>query len=158
MAVIIVGDIDVNKTEATGQRIFQRLKNPANEKKRFYADVPARAKDESIVVTDKEATNFFVEVDYPFYKVNPDVTLADYRHDFIKSLFTSMLNQRLSELVKSDNPPFLYASTGFGSYARGYESFGGFAVAGKSGPDTALNILMQEIERVKKYGFTRAGT
>ena len=66
-----------------------------------------------------------------------------------------MLNQRLTELVKSNNPPFLYASTGFSSYARGYESFGAFAVAGKSGPDTALNILMQEIERVKKYGFTQ---
>lgn len=155
MAVIVVGDIDVNKTEELVKEYFSVLKNPANEKKRFYADVPARTKDESIVVTDKEATNYFIEADYPFYKVNPDVTLADYRHDLIKNLFTSMLNQRLTELVKSNNPPFLYASTGFNSYARGYESFGAFAVAGKSGPDTALNILMQEIERVKKYGFTQ---
>ena len=68
MAVIIVGDVDVNKTEQLVKEYFSGLKNPADEKKRFYADVPARAKDESIVVTDKEATNFFVEVDYPFYQ------------------------------------------------------------------------------------------
>ena len=156
MAVIIVGDVDVNKTEQLVKEYFGALKNPAGEKKRFYADVPARSKDESIVVTDKEATNFFIEVDYPFYAIKPDVVLNDYRKYLIKNLFTSMLNQRLSELTKSDNPPFLFASTGFSSYARGYEGFSGFAVAGKRGPDTALNVLMREIERVKQFGFTEA--
>src|SRR3954462_15592629 len=100
MAVIIVGDIDVNKTEQLVKEYFSELKNPADEKERFYADVPARTKDESIVVTDKEATNFYIEVDYPFYKTKPDVTLNDYRNYLIKNLFTSMLNQRLSELTK----------------------------------------------------------
>ena len=49
----------------------------------------------------------------------------------------------------------MHAATFSNGYARGYEGFSAFAVAGKSGPDTALNILMQEIERVKKYGFTQ---
>ncbi len=156
MAVIIVGDIDVNKTEALVKEYFNGLQNPSNEKPRFYAEVAARKKDESVVATDKEATNFFIEVDYPFYKVKPETTLNDYRTDLTKNIFTSMFNQRLSQLAKSDNPPFLFASTGFASQARNYESFGGFAVAGKSGPDTALDVLMQEIERVKQFGFTQA--
>ncbi len=156
MAVIIVGNIDVNKTEQLIKQYFGGLKNPGNEKKRFYAEIPARTKDESIIVTDKEATNFVVEIDYPFYTVKSSVTLGDYRHDLIKNLFTSMLNQRLNELTKSDNPPFLYSSTGFGSNARNYESFGGIAVAGKNGPDTALNAFIKEIERVKQFGFTDA--
>ncbi len=156
MAVIIVGDVDVNKTEQLVKQFFSGLKNPADEKKRFYADVPARTKDESVVVTDKEATNFFIEVDYPFYAIKPNVTLGDYRHDLLKNLFTSMLNQRLSDLVKSDDPPFLFAATNFSSYARGYEGFNGFAVAAKNGPDTALNVLIREIERVKQFGFTDA--
>ena len=156
MAVIIVGDIDVNKTEQLVKQYFSGLKNPDNEKKRFYADVPARTKDEGIVVTDKEATNFFVEVDYPFYAVKPNITLGDYRNDLVKNLFTSMFNQRLGDLSKSDNPPFLFASTSFGSNARGYEGFSGFAVSTKQGPDTALNVLMHETERVKQFGFTDA--
>jgi zinc protease len=154
MAVIIVGDIDVNKTEQLVKQYFSALKNPPGERKRNYATVSARTADKSIVVTDKEATNFFVEVDYPFYAVKPDVTIGDYRQDLIKNLFTSMLNQRLSELAKSENPPFLFASVNYGSYARGYEGFSGFAVAGKNGPDTALNVLIREIERIKQYGFT----
>jgi zinc protease len=155
MAVIIVGDVDVDKTEQLVKEYFSGLKNPANEKTRFYADVPARTEGESIVVTDKEATNFFIEVNYPFYKTKPELTLGDYRHDLIKSLFTSMLNQRFADLVKSNNPPFLYASGSYSSYARNYESFSAFAVAGKSGPDTALNVLLHEVERVKQYGFTQ---
>jgi zinc protease len=156
MAVIIVGDIDVNKTEELVKQYFGGLKNPANEKERFYADIPARSKDESVVVTDKEATNFSVEVDYPFFKLNPQVTLGDYKHELTKDLFTSMLNQRYADLAKSDNPPFLFAGAGFASDARNYGSFGGNAYAGKNGPDTALAAFIREIERVKQYGFTQA--
>ncbi|MEP6468010.1 MAG: insulinase family protein, partial [Parafilimonas sp.] len=156
VAVIIVGDVDVNKTEQLVKQYFGSLKNPPNEKKRFYATIPARAKDEAVVVTDKEATNFVVEVDYPFFIEKPDVTVGDYKNLLIKNLFTSMLNQRFADLTKSDNPPFLFASTNFSSYARGYEGFSGFAVAGKSGPDTALNAMVKELERVKQYGFTDA--
>ena len=156
MAVIIVGDVDVNKTEQLVKQYFSGLKNPANEKKRFYADIPARSKDESIIVTDKEATNFVVEVDYPFFKLKPQVTLNDYKHELIKTLFTLMLNQRYADLAKSNNPPFLFAGAGFASNARNYGSFGGSAYAGKDGPDTALNALIREIERIKQYGFTQA--
>lgn len=155
MAVIIVGDVDLNKTEQLVKQYFSDLKNPSDERKRFYADVPARTEDKAVIATDKEATNFFVETDYPFYKIPPETTLGDYRHDLVKSLFTSMLNQRLADLAKSDNPPFLFASTGYSSYARNYEGFSAFAVAGKGGPDSALNILMHEVERVKQYGFTQ---
>ena len=155
IAVIIVGDVDVNKTEQLVKQYFGGLKNPDNEKKRFYADIPARTKDESVIVTDKEATNFFVEVDYPFFVIPPDITLGDYKTDIIKNLFTAMLNQRFSDLTKTDNPPFLFAGAGFASDARNYGSFGGQAVAGKNGPDTALKAFIGEIERVKQFGFTQ---
>ncbi|MGI8950544.1 MAG: M16 family metallopeptidase [Chitinophagaceae bacterium] len=156
MAVIIVGDIDVAKTEQLVKEYFSDLKNPSNEKLRTYATVPERKKSKAIVVTDKEATNFIIEVDYPITPQKIEATLGDYRHDLIKDLFTSLLNQRLNELAKSSNPPFLFASTGYGSLARSYEGFTAFAVAAQLGPDTALNALMTEIERTKKYGFTEA--
>ncbi len=154
MAVIIVGDVDVNNTEQLVKQYFGALKNPTNEKKRFYADIPVRSKDESIVVTDKEATNFSAEIDYPFFQLNPEVTVGDYKHELGKNLFTLMLNQRYADLAKSDNPPFLFAGVGFASEARNYGSFGGNAIAGKNGPDSALYALIREIERVKQYGFT----
>ncbi len=155
-AIIVVGDVDVNETEQLVKEYFGGLKNPANEKERFYASVPARQTSRAIVITDKEATNYVVQVQYPTIKQKPEITLRNYRDDLIKNLFTSLVNQRLSELARSSKPPFLYAGTGYGSEARYYQSFNAFAVAGQSGPDTALTAMMTEIERVKEYGFTQA--
>jgi zinc protease len=155
-AVIIVGDIDVVKTEQLVKEYFGGLKNPANERPRTKANVPARTINQSIVVTDKEATNFFVEVDYPATPVKIQTTLKDYRDWLVKNIFTSLLNQRLNELVRSSNPPFLYAATSFNSFARGYESFSAFAVSGKDGPEASLSTLMTEVKRATQYGFTQA--
>jgi len=87
-------------------------------------------------------------------KVNPSTTLGDYRKDIVQQLFTSMLNQRLQELTQKENPPFLFASTNFGSYARGYESFSAFAAVGTGDVNKGVNALVEEIERVKRFGFT----
>ena len=155
-AVIVVGDIDVAKTEKLIKEFFGKLKNPAVERPRIKPTVPARKINQSIVVTDKEATNFVVEVNYPAAPSKIQTTLKDYRDGLVKSLFTSLLNQRLNELTRSGNPPFVYGATSFSSFARGYESFSAFAVAGKDGPDAALNVLMTEVNRATKYGFTQA--
>lgn len=155
-AIIIVGDIDVNETEQLVKEYFGGLKNPSPEQPRVYATVPERTKSEAMVVTDKEATNYIIEVDYPFMPEVPETTVGDYRNSLVKNLFTSLLNQRFNELVEGTKPPFLYAGAGFGSLARGYEGFSGFAVAGKQGSDTALTALITEIERAKKFGFTQS--
>ena len=155
-AVIVVGDIDVNKTEALIKEYFGSLQNPVNEKERFYASVPARQKSEALVITDPEATNYVVQVQYPIHKEKEEITIGDYRSTIVKNLFTAIMNERLSELGRSPKPPFLYAGTGFGSEARNYEGFNAVTVAGQQGVDTALTALLTEIERVKQYGFTQA--
>ena len=153
-AVIVVGDVDVAKTEKLIKEYFGSLKNPATQKPRTKATVPVRKVSQSVVATDKEATNFFVEVDYPATPSKVEKTMKDYRDWLIKNFFTSLLNQRLNELTRSSNPPFLFASTSFNSFARGYESFSAFAVSAKDGPEAALNTVMTEVKRATKYGFT----
>ena len=155
-AVIVVGDVNVDSTEQLIKEYFGNLKNPATEKERFYASVPARQKSRAMVVTDKEATNYVVQVHYPVSKQKDEVTLGDYRDVLVKNIFTGLINQRLAELGRSSKPPFLFAGTGYGSEARNYEGFSAVAVAGQPGPDTALTALLTEIERVNKYGFTEA--
>jgi zinc protease len=157
MAVMVVGDIDVAETEKLIKQYFGGLKNPVNPRPRIAATVPARTKNDALVVTDKEATNFQIELNYSTVKTKPEITVEDYRRNsIIKSLFTSMLNQRMNELAQSGNPPFSFAGGNFGSYARGYEAFNAFAIPGPKGPDTALQAVLTELERVKKFGFTQS--
>jgi len=66
-----------------------------------------------------------------------------------------MLNERLRELTQSADPPFIFASTSFGSLVRTKSSYTSFAVVGENGIEKGLKVLLVENERVKRYGFTQ---
>jgi zinc protease len=154
MAVVVVGDIEPAKAEQMIRKHFAGLKNPSNERKREYAEVLPYGGSEAIVSTDKEATNYSVSIQYPFVKDAPSTTVADYKNDLTERIFTSLLNQRLQELTQKENPPFIGAGVNFGSYARGYNGFSAYAGAGTGDVNKALDALVEEIERAKRYGFT----
>lgn len=154
MAVIVVGDITKARAEAMVKKHFSGLTNPANAPERKYADVPPYASSDAMVVTDKEATTYDAVIEYPAYKTSAPVTVGDYAHTLAKSLFTSMLNRRLQELTQQENPPFVYAGTQFGGYARGYENFEVYTGSGDVAPGRAVTATMEEIEKVKRFGFT----
>ncbi len=156
MAVVVVGDIEVAKAEAMVKKHFSGLTNPANARKREYADVPSYTSSQAMVVTDKEATGYRVAFNYPAFKKESAVTVSDYRKDLIEQMFVSMLNERLQELTQKENPPFIYGGADFESYARGYQSFNAMAAAGTGDIQKATNALAEEIERVKRFGFTAA--
>lgn len=156
MAVVVVGDIEVAKAESMVKKHFAGLINPANPRKREYADVPPYTSSQAMIVTDKEATGYRVAINYPAFKQTSTVTVGDYRNDLIEQMFVSMLNERLQELTQKENPPFIYGAADFESYARGYESFNAMAAAGTGDIQKALHALAEEIERVKRFGFTAA--
>jgi zinc protease len=155
MAVIVVGDIDPAKAENLIKKYFSENKNPANERPRLYADVPPYQKSVAEVATDKEATGYSYQVHYSAEKIQPTVTLGEYKNDLIKDIFSNLLNQRLRELTQKENPPFVYASSGFGSDALGYDAFQAYIATGNKDNLTGLKAFEEELERVKKYGFTK---
>ncbi|MEO8822255.1 MAG: insulinase family protein, partial [Ginsengibacter sp.] len=154
MAVIVVGDIDPAKAESLIKKYFASNKNPENERPRIHPDVPPYQKSVAEVITDKEATSYMYHVYYSPQKVNPIVTLGDYKKDLVKDIFSDLLNQRLRELTQKENPPFVYAACGFSSEARGYESFVGYIGTGNSDSLIGLRAFEEELARVKKFGFT----
>ena len=156
MAVIVVGDIEPAKAEEMIRKHFSSLTNPTQERRREYADVPPYKTAQAAVVTDKEATSYNIGIFYPAYKSNPSSSIADYREDLIEQMFTSMLNQRLQELTQKENPPFIFAASNFQTFARGYQAFNVFAGTGTGDVTKGLNAVAEEIERVKRYGFTAA--
>lgn len=156
MAVIVVGDIAPSLAEEMVKKHFSQMKNPSGERERTSAEVPPYTSSEAIVVTDKEATRYTVGINYPAFKSPPSYTIGDYRNDLIELLFTSIFNLRLQEKTQEENPPFIFASADFASYARGYKSFNLNAGAGTGDATKALKALVEETERIKRYGFTEA--
>jgi zinc protease len=156
MAVVVVGDIKQADAMALIQKHFSGLQNPPSQRPRTYAEVPPYAASNAMVVTDKEATAYNFVLNYPAYNKSPSLTLEDYRKDLVQGLYESMVNARLRELTQKENPPFVYAYAGFGSYAHGYESFNVEASSGTNDIRKSIDAVAEEIERIKRYGFTDA--
>lgn len=154
MAVIAVGDIDVDQMEARIKKHFSGFKNPKNERSREEIGIPDNAKPLVAVASDKEATNIIFNI---MYKSDPkDMELGnDYRNGLIQSLFTSMVNRRLRDLLQEANPPYLYAATSIGPFlARSKNAFSCFAVPKPDDIEGGVRTLMNEIKRVELHGFT----
>jgi len=156
MAVFVVGDIDPAEAEALIKKHFEKLKGPANPKPRTNANVPPRTKSEGVVVTDKEATRHIVQILYSSKQAKDEITVGDYRESIVRSLFTSMLGQRMQELTQKADPPFIFGGNSIGGFVRGYEAYQAFAFVSKSGVEPAVKALVQENERARKFGFTAA--
>lgn len=156
MAVIVVGDIEPANAEALIKKHFSHLKNPANPRPRDKAAVPPRKKSEGLVVTDKEATHHLVDINFSYKPAKDQGTFGAYRELLMRGLFSSMLSQRMQELMQKEEPPFLYAANTFGSLARGYESYNAYAYLSKAGVEPAIRALVAENERARKFGFTPA--
>lgn len=154
MAVVVVGDIDPAVAENLIKKHFTKLKNPDKARARELAHVPARTKSEGLVVTDKEATNHVVEIYYPYHKAKEEKTLGDFRTYLVEVLFRNMLSQRMQELTQKAEPPFVFGASSIGGWARGYEGYSSFAYVSKAGVQPAIEALIQENERARKFGFT----
>ena len=100
MAVVVVGDIEVDAARTLVESHFSKLKNPQNERPRTYPTIPARGDSEAVVVTDREATNNVIMIRYPVQAAPTVTTLGDYRQSMVEQLFGAMLGQRMQELTQ----------------------------------------------------------
>ena len=154
MAVIAVGDLDPDEMEKEIKKRFGKLKNPKNARERKEFEVPNHQETYVAIEQDKEAS--FTQVQL-VYKQNDDSetkTLSDYRRQLTYNLFNSMLNQRLNELRQSAQPPFVFASTGYGRMVRTKKNYSSFAMVGEDNILNGLASIARENERVKRFGFT----
>ena len=141
MAVIVVGDIDPAKAEEFIKNILAALLNPENERPRIQPRHATLRKKQAQVVTDKEATSYTTIVNYSAEPIHPIVTLEDYKKISQNKFLLHFLINVFANLPKKENPPFVYAFTDFGSFARGYESFGASIGTGRNDSTTGLKLL-----------------
>ncbi|MCT3756290.1 insulinase family protein [Elizabethkingia anophelis] len=158
MAIVVVGDINVDEVEQKIKTNFGKYPNPKNVRERKSFDLPNHAETLVAIETDPDATSSmvrFIIKDKESYK--PDVTIEQYNQSLIENIAAAMLNNRLRELVNSTNPPFTYGSVYHGgTYARSKEAFQGFAMTKEGGQVSALKVLLEEVERAKRFGFTQS--
>ncbi|WP_299064204.1 insulinase family protein [uncultured Polaribacter sp.] len=159
MGIIISGDIDPAYAEKKIKKHFSKLVNPENEKTLFaYDSVPYHKKTRVKIVTDPEKTTTGISLD--FININPNkkekALMRHQKEGFVKGMMSSMLNKRLNELSVSDTPPFIGAGAGVGGTLSSYhQKFSIGASSSEAGIHQALEAMIKELERVKRFGFTK---
>jgi zinc protease len=155
MALVIVGDIDVEEMEKEVIKRFSSLKNPENERPRKEFDVPMHKETLVAIEQDKEATGSNVTLMYkhPRKEVKD---MADYRESLIRSLYNRMLNARLSEIGQQGDPPYLFAYSFYGNDLGDIDAYQSYASTPEGGTLRALEVLMLENKRVRDHGFLQS--
>lgn len=152
MAVIVVGDVDVDEMEAKVKEQFSNIP-PATEKRTKASNaVPGHEETLIAVATDKEMPFTQVQLFYKLPK-KETTTFKDYRSMIARRLYNQMLNARLSELTEKAAPPFIQASTSYGGFAGDKDSYSSFALVKENGVLDGLSTLLTENQRVLKHGF-----
>jgi zinc protease len=153
MAVIAVGDFEKEWMEKEIQRLFSTIPLPETRRERPHYPVPDHDETLFAIATDPEATRSSISIYYK-NELQPDTTLSDYRRLIVERLYNSMLNERLSEIVKEPDPPFLFAYSAKGRLIRSREVYLLSAAIRGDRFERGLGRLMTEVERVRRHGFT----
>lgn len=155
MAVVAVGDFDLDRVEGLIREHLGDLENPENPRQRPEIEVPGHAEPRVSVETDPELTRTQVSVLYK-HEAAETGTVADYRRDLAAGLYHQMLNARLQELTQAEDPPFVFAFSGEGALVRSAEVYQLDAMAREGEVERALEAVLTEVERVERHGFTQS--
>ncbi|MDZ4059210.1 MAG: insulinase family protein, partial [Bacteroidales bacterium] len=156
--IIVVGDIDPEAIEKQIIKLFGAIPKPKNPAPREEFPVPDTKEPLISVASDPEATSSSVMVFYKHDVVPKELrpTAASLVYDYMTTMVTSMLNSRLSEIAQKSNSPYTSASSSYGDFivSNTKSAFGVSAGAREGELDSALKAIVQEAERVKRFGFT----
>ena len=153
MAVVAVGDFDAKTIQALIRKRFAGMPAAGAARARERVSVPPRSDPAVFVASDPEATSTSVSV----YLLRPSGTrgtVGAWRADLLEQLAAGIVNERLYELTRKTNPPFLGAGAGRGELVRTAEAFSFGAAVPDSGVRRGLEAVLTELERAGRHGFT----
>ena len=153
-AVIVVGDVDVDKVEQKIKDIFGSI--PAGEVAvKEEPAIPANAEPIVGIITDPEARNSRIDI---LWKHDPipvqfQNTDAAYTNDLLLSIISNIMDERFNDIAAAPDAPFFAAGFFTRDLCNACEAYNA-AVLFKDGASVeAFTALMTEIEKMKRYGF-----
>ncbi|WP_081819335.1 pitrilysin family protein [Prevotella sp. HUN102] len=157
-AIIIVGDIDVDRIEAKIKQTFSDIPKPINPAERIY--YPVNDNDKMIVAIDKDSEQPIMLANlYMKHDATPDNeknTVMYQRDNYVSRLIVYMLNSHLNDIKKQANPPFHSASISSGKFlvSRTKEAFSVSFGCLQENVKKSFDAAIAETERARRYGFT----
>jgi len=159
-AIIVVGDIDVDKIEKKIKKIFSPIPMPKNAAERIYYPVGDNEKMIIDIEKDKEQPIALCHI-YQKREATPDNEKNSekyLRDDYIDRLIGTMLNDRLVELRQQPVSPF-QSATGRASQFFLSRTKDAFSLSINCKKDNILGGIICAVgvaERARQHGFTQS--
>jgi zinc protease len=154
-AVIVVGDINPDEVERSVKALFSDLKGPERPRVRpNHFDIPPRTTLDSLVVSDPELQAGRIDITEYVRQQLPLDRVGAYDSLLKDQLVNRMLGMRLYELTDRPVRPFLAAQALRSPIVRGHEAFVASAAIAGQDPIETTRLLVTEIERARRFGFT----
>ena len=159
-AVVVVGDIDVNKMEKKIKKIFSSIPMPKKAAERVYYPVPDNEKMIVDIEKDKEQPIVLCHI-YQKREATPDSEKNSekyLRDDYVDGLISTMLNDRYAELRQQSEPPF-QSATGRASTFFLSRTKDAFSMSISCKQDNILGGIISAVgvaERARQHGFTQS--
>jgi zinc protease len=157
-AIVVVGDIDVDKVEAKIKSLFNEIpKNPTEAERTIF---PIYNNQQPIIsiVKDPEARMTRLELEYKHDKLPAEVKMSmmGYANMTINSLISMMIANRFEEITQQADAPFVYGVAEYGELVKSKDAFQLLAVPKEGKELEGLTALLLEAEKIKRFGFTNS--
>ncbi|MBN1388986.1 MAG: insulinase family protein [Bacteroidales bacterium] len=154
-AIAVVGDFDPGVMEKKVIELFSQIPAVEDPPVRPFFEVPEHDNMRYVLATDREASQHSVDLYIKHRAIDPADKNREYlREQYIRTLFNSMMSERIDELLQKGTPPFIMGSVSYSSFVRGYDVFSIGASFRQGEGKKAFEAIYAETERVKRHGFT----
>ena len=159
-AIVVVGDVDVDKMEKKIKKLFSKIPAAKNPAKREYYPVSDNDKMIVDIEKDKEQPVVLCHL-YQKRDVTPDAEKNDEKYlrgSYIDDLIGTMVNDRLAELRQQALPPYQSATGRASTFflSRMKESFSLSVSCKENNVLGGLIAAVGVAERIRQHGFTQS--
>lgn len=154
-ALIIVGDIDIEKTEKKIAEIFADIPAAVDPKPKDVIKVKGNQEPVIGIITDPEATSQTIEVLWKSEATPEEFnnTVQGRIETTLKSIISSVMSERLSEIAAKPEPPFLHADLGIGNICETTEAVMGTIGCREGEAISSFKAFFSEVEKMRRFGF-----
>ncbi len=155
-AVIVVGDVDVDKVEAKIKEIFADIPAPVNPKEKVLHKIPDNVEPIVGVLTDPELTSSSIEVMWKSEPLPKELmnTDAAFMLDLMKQYIRLIMRERFTDITSKPDAPFLGGNFYISSLCNSCDVASGTVSFKEGDAVNAFTAYMTEIEKMKRFGFT----
>ncbi|MGM0649396.1 MAG: M16 family metallopeptidase [Bacteroidota bacterium] len=155
-AIVAIGDLDVDETEAKIKEMYSDLSVKDNPKPRVEQEIPDHNETLYAIHTDKEASNIGLRLYFKHKPMEPNKTFEDFREDAVRNLAFSILRQRIDNRNEDEGQPMTRGGWSYYNIKPEKAALMMYAYPREGEVLSSMQIALEEFYRAQQHGFAQS--